>query len=227
MASGRRGERRTGVSTFALSCAAVVAILLGAASNASATFPGANGALAFVREGHHRGIYVLENFSLTRLTGGEAYRPRWSPDGSRIVFQRFSGGHSDVFVMNADGSNVQQLTVRTGFQPAWSPDGGRVVFGSERDGDEDIFVMNADGSGETKLTHNSVEDVLPAWSPDGTTIAFTSRRHGNTDIYLMDPDGSGELRLTGNAGWDGSPDWAPDGSHLVFESKRRSSNFDL
>ena len=58
LASNRRYERRLGVSTFALSCATVVAILLGATSNASASFPGSNGALVFVREGTDRGIYT-------------------------------------------------------------------------------------------------------------------------------------------------------------------------
>lgn len=228
--AGRMGmttqlEERRGASK--LLCALAFAILLSPATTASASFPGANGVIAFAREGEHRGIYTMQDFSLTRLTDGEDYRPRWSPDGSRIVFQRFSDGHSDVFVMEADGSNLQQLTVATGFQPAWSPDGPQIVFGSGRDGDEDIFVMDADGSGETKLTHNTVDDVLPAWSPDGTTIAFTSRRQGNTDIYLMDPDGSDETRLTRNPGWDGGPDWAPDASRLVFQSNRRLSNHDL
>jgi len=84
----------------------------------------------------------------------------WSPDGKRIVFSSTrDGGQLHIFVMNADGSGVTQLT-SGGFvddDPVWSPDGKRIAFHSTRDGgDEDIFVMNADGSGVIPLTNNSV-----------------------------------------------------------------------
>jgi tol-pal system beta propeller repeat protein TolB len=221
---GRRRNRGGSAILFAI----VLVVSIGPVLPADAAFPGENGLIAFVREGERRGIYTIEDFALTRLTSGQDYRPRWSPDGSRIVFQRsFSARHSDIVVMGADGSNVLRLTSRTGFQPAWSSDGSRIVFGSARDGDEDIFVMNADGTEETKLTHNTFDDVLPAWSPDGTKIAFSSRRQGNTDIYLMNADGSGEARFTRNEAGDMNPDWSPDGSLLVFQSNRRQSNWDI
>ena len=204
---------RTSVLTLLLLC-------LGPMSPANAAFPGENGLLAFVREGDVRGIWTLDDFALTRLTHGIDYRPRWSPNGQRIVFQRFSGNHSNIFVMNADGSNLSQLTKRGGFQPAWSSDGTQIVFGSERDGDEDIFTMAADGSDETKLTHDTFDDVTPAWSPDGSRIAYTSRRRHNSDVYLIDPDGSYERRFTRSSAMDASPDWAPDGSAIAFQSRR-------
>jgi Tol biopolymer transport system component len=103
-------------------------------SSASATFPGKNGRIAFVREGNHRGIYTVREFEagLTRLTDGEDYGPAWSPDGTRVAFQRFHGGgaHSDIYVMNADGTHLQRLTRRGGFQPDWSPMGARSSSGA-------------------------------------------------------------------------------------------------
>jgi TolB protein len=89
--------------------------------------------IALVREGTRRGIYVVSpsGSDVVRLPHGTDYRPGWSPDGTRIVFQRFvRGGHSDIFVMAADGSNVRRLTRRGGFQPDWSPRGTAIVFGS-------------------------------------------------------------------------------------------------
>jgi Tol biopolymer transport system component len=219
-----RVEQRHGRSIVGL--AVVIVAFLISPSTANAAFPGDNGLLAFVRQGERRGIYTIQDLGLVRLTSGVDYRPRWSPDGARIVFQRFNDGHSDVFVMDADGSHVLQLTHRGGFQPGWSPDGDRIVFGSARDGDEDIFVMKADGTEETKLTHNRFDEVLPAWSPDGTSIAFSSRREGNADIYLMAPDGSAEKRITRNARIDLGTDWAPGGRRLVFQSNRHH-NWDL
>lgn len=197
-------------------------------------FSGVNGLIAFVREGPQLGIYTIDltGSNLTRLTHGEDYRPRWSPNGTRIVFQRFSPGsiRSDLFVMNADGSGLQPLTeLGTSFQPAWSPDGTRIVFGNGLGHRAEIFVMNADGTNQAQLTDDRFEDSVPAWSPNGTAIAFASRRHHNADIYLMSPDGSDQRRLTHVRRKDANPDWSPDGSRIVFQSNRhnRPGNFDL
>jgi TolB protein len=192
--------------------------------------------IAFVREGAQRGIYTIDasGSDLTRLTHGEDYRPRWSPDGTQIVFQRFFGAEgalrSYIEVMNADGSDLRRLTDRGAeFQPAWSPDGARIVFGSGTGHRAEIFTMNADGTDLIRLTNDRFDDSVPAWSPDGTTIAFASIRHRNTDLYLMATDGSDRRRLTHLQAKDENPDWAPDGSRLVFQSNRhnRHTDFDL
>jgi Tol biopolymer transport system component len=99
-----------------------------------------------------------------------------------------------------------------------------IVFGSKRDGDNDIFVMAADGGDETKITHNTVDDITPAWSPDGSRIAFSSRRHGNADLYLVSPDGSNEVRFTRNDAGDSDPDWSPDGTKIAFDSSRHGTD---
>src|SRR6266516_813119 len=109
---------------------------------------------------------------VTRLTYSpgsvECDRACWSPDGIRSVFlSDRDAGQLHVFVMNADGSGVTQLTSGdfVDDDPVWSPDGQRIAFHSTRDGgDEDIFVMNADGSGVTPLTFNDgVSDAVPVW----------------------------------------------------------------
>src|SRR5207249_3275280 len=105
----------------------------------------------------------------TQLTTEGGFPGAWSPDGTRIVFSSDrDGGQLHVFVMNADGSGVTQLTSGdfVDDDPVWSPDGQRIAFHSTRDGgDEDIFVMNADGSGVTPLTFNDgVSDAVPVWT---------------------------------------------------------------
>ena len=88
---------------------------------------------------------------------------------TRIAFTSDRDGNSDIYVMNADGSDVTRLTENPGhdWRPDWSPDGQLIAFTSERDGDLDIYVMNADGSGVTQLTNNPGYDLDPAWSPGG------------------------------------------------------------
>ncbi len=115
----------------------------------------------------------------------------------RIAFTSDHDGDVDIYVMNSDGSGVEQLTDNDSVDtsPSWSPDGDRIVFTSDRDNDEEIYnlyAMNADGSGVEQLT-DDCSNGDPAWSPDGSRIAFTSLG----DIYVMNADGSGKIQLTG------------------------------
>jgi formylglycine-generating enzyme required for sulfatase activity len=90
--------------------------------------------------------------------------PRWSFDGSEIVFHRDSGGNNvDIYVMNADGSHVRRLTNSPGIDtlPAWTPD-GRIVFRSTRSGSWGIYIMNADGSDQQQIIANA--DPGPDWA---------------------------------------------------------------
>jgi Tol biopolymer transport system component len=90
-----------------------------------------------------------------------------APPG-KIAFDSDRDGDTEIYVMNADGSGVTQLTnnLATDCQPAWSPDGKRIAFLSTRDGvDSEIYVMNADGTGVTQLTNNLALDANPDWSP--------------------------------------------------------------
>jgi Tol biopolymer transport system component len=138
------------------------------------------------------------------------------------VFVSDRDGDDEVFVMNADGSSLTQVTNNSaGESPSgWSPDGQKILFSSDRDGNVEVYVMNADGTGQTRLTNNAASDSEAVYEPAGTRIAFTTDRDGNTEIYAMDADGSNPTNLTNHAAADGSPDWAPDGSTIVFNSHR-------
>ena len=136
--------------------------------------------------------------------------PKWSPDGSRIALRSVRGGQFGVYVMNADGSGLEELSwsdVTFVRGVGWSPDGDRVAFGAALGyyDDAEIYVVNADGSGVAPLTENEYFDFDPVWSPDGSRIAFSSERDGVTGIYVMNVDGSGVVRL----GEGRSPAWSP------------------
>ena len=145
-----------------------------------------------------------------------------TPEEERIAFQSDREGNWEIYVMNADGSDVTRLTdnLADDFFPSWSPDGQRIAFMSRREDNWEIYVVNADGSGLTRLTDNSVDDAAPSWSPDGRYIAFASRRDGTEEIYAMNVDGSGVIRLTDNESLDVGPSWSPDGRRIAFYSTR-------
>jgi len=156
---------------------------------------------------------------LPRLAAGTLAPP---PILGQIAFASDRDGASNIYVMDADGGTIQQLTddpASDGY-PAWSPDGTRIAFASFRDGDSNIYVMDADGGNVRQLTDDPVVDFDPAWSPDGTRIAFAGDRDVNYDIYVMDADGGNVRRLTDDPARDMEPTWSPDGTQITFASNR-------
>ena len=206
--------------------------------------------IAFVskRDGNFE-IYVMgaDGGNPQRLTNNPAndLSPSWSPDGKRIAFISDRDGHpdrapgwftSEIYVMDADGGNPQNLTNHPSDDrsPSWSPDGTRIVFQSYRDNDRnhniEIYVINADGSNLQRLTNNLAADEAPAWSPDGEQIVFESAREGHfidldenitSEIYVMDADGGNQRRLTENRNNDEDPVWSPDGKRIAFAADRK------
>ncbi len=148
--------------------------------------------------------------------GAEDINPVWSPDGSQVAFvskrETSEEGVQNIFVVNADGSNLRQLTHHFYADwPSWSHDGRRITY---TDG-IDILIMNADGSGEPiNLTHDEVKDTRPTWSPDGTKIAWSSGDDGQWNLFVMDADGSNKKQITDNGQVFGAT-WTIDGRLLT------------
>ena len=174
---------------------------------------------------------ALDSSGRVLLTPGASDEggPRFSPDGSQIVYYGNEDGDFEIYVMDSDGGNVTQLTDNdvADLYPSWSRDGTKIAFTEEVDADAEVFAMNADGSEQTQLTENDVEDRYPTWSPDGTEIAFSTAATGGYEIALMNADGSDVRSLTDNEADDDAPDWSPDRSLLVFSSNRNGGNFDI
>jgi Tol biopolymer transport system component len=156
-----------------------------------------------------------------RLSGFQDSYPSWSPDGRQIVFESNRAGSHDIWLMNADGSDLRRLTNHPTLDetPVFAPDGKSIVFASERDGELEIFSMRTDGSGLVNLTHNSgSDDDHPKFSPDGRQIIFNSKRHdGETyQLWVMGADGANPRRLTHHVDWDTFPSFSPGGTQVLF-----------
>jgi len=96
--------------------------------------------------------------------------PRWSADGTRIVFASTRGSVQTLFVMAADGSGLRSLVYSSlrPYSPAWSPDGSAIVFAGYRpdSGHSELFRVNPDGTGLLLLTRNEGEfEYGPGWLP--------------------------------------------------------------
>lgn len=168
----------------------------------------------------------------------ETSNPAWSPNGQQIAFTRneevgeyLTYTEDDVFVMDADGDNVRQLTPerdgRHALRPGWSPDGREIAFvlgksvpsGYPRFGD--LFVIDVKSRDLRRLTKGG-RATTPDWSPDGREIVFTraegiSTNHANMDLYVVDAAGGEPRRLTRTPRlYETTPAWSPDGSRIAF-----------
>ena len=138
---------------------------------------------------------------------------------SRIVFTSLRDGNNEIYVMDADGGNQENLTNNPAYDgdPDWSPDGTKIAFASSRDGSpSQIHVMNADGKNVIRLTDGRGGKRDPDWSPDGKKIAF-SVDDREDHIAVMDADGNNREQLEDQAM---GTSWSPDGKQIAFMSWR-------
>jgi len=228
LAVDRTTSRRLLWVTIVIAVACTIVLAAGVRP-ARAAFPGANGKIAFSTlsawEDFDISVMNADGSGLVSLTsyGADDAQPAFSPDGSRIAFTSNRTGDAEIFVMDADGTDVKQVTSNPVFQefdPAFSADGSRIAFASDRDGNRELYVIRVDGSGQTRLTTTATNEEDPAFSADGSRLAFTSDRDGNREIYVAGADGANPVRLTVDPAADYQPNFAPDGSRIAFTSER-------
>ncbi len=165
-------------------------------------------------------------------------RVSWSPDGRRIAYSEmhkldppFNRFGSDIFAVNANGSNRVNLTVNPApfnTSASWSPDGKKVAYVASPKPflwlpPHNIHVINADGTNPVMLTEEErwAYEWNPTWSPDSRRIAFAKQTpDGFKDIFSINVDGSDLRNLTQTHRVEEEyPAWSP-GAQAVSPSGR-------
>ena len=192
--------------------------------------------------------YSLTDKSLKNLTHARGYDAEgdYSPDGSKIVFasNRAAYEHElskedqerlkvdkqyfmDIYIMDADGSNVKRLTDVPGYDggPFFSHDGKKICWRrfTPKGDVAEVMVMNADGSDQRAITKLGAMSWAPYFHPSGDYLIFTTNLQGfaNFELYIVDAAGKhAPVRVTTTDGFDGLPVFTPDGKKLAWTSGR-------
>jgi Tol biopolymer transport system component len=221
---------------------ALIAGISAGAAPAQATFPGVPGPL----------VYPRTNFTESSSDGGglfshgprvsqkpqqltidpDDHAPSFSADGRLIAFasdrESLPSGGIHIYVTNADGSGLRQVTTGPAFDsdPSFSPDGERIVFDRRTAaGPSRIFVVGLDGSGLHALTDGSSSAWDPVFTPNGRRIVYagdgdSDARTDRSDIWAMGPDGADQRVLIDGVRNESEPDVSPNGRAVVFASNR-------
>lgn len=165
-------------------------------------------------------LYVMDidGSNQTRLTFEKGYDGGafFSPEGSKIVFRAsrpkteaeladyeelatkglFRPSILEIYVMNSDGTNIQQVTNfgKASFAPFFHPDGKRMIFSSNLNSEKgrnfDLYMINVDGTGLEQITFNETFDGFPMFTKDGKQLVFCSNRfnkkEGDTNVFIAD-----------------------------------------
>jgi Tol biopolymer transport system component len=145
--------------------------------------------------------------------------PAWNRNATRIAFasdRAGSGGRSDLFVMNANGSSQVNITNTPTVDedyPSWSPDDMKIVF--SRDGD--IYTIKPDGTALTPLTQTTAIEIEPDWEPTGSHIVYRTWANVPEEIWKMNADGTAQTNLSNNGPTaDERPSWSPAGDKIAW-----------
>ncbi|MCW3033323.1 MAG: WD40-like beta Propeller containing protein [Solirubrobacterales bacterium] len=218
-----------------VSALALVIVALLSQPAAWASFPGADGVIAYTT---NEGLWIVDPATSNemQLTSDhtDAF-PSFSPDGNTVAFQRGVGTGVSIFVIKSDGSSLRYIT--TGRQPVFSPDGNRLAFTRP----EGLFVAGSSPGAKVRLVVRARGVETPAWSSRGR-LAFEKVSPGRflderTRLFTHELDvvhaqgsplltrrvsvslvSSADASVTDDPEHGLRPDWSPDGRSVAVSS---------
>ena len=175
---------------------------------------------------------------LTQLTDDPARDTgaKWSPDGSKIAFVSDRSGSSQIWVINPDGSGLQQVTQGPAKHawPEWNTASTRIIYWGHNADTGEHLIQHNNVAGDDEVTVIASTDYLnrPQWHPDGDIIAYSRRMDGIWNVWVAEAyaDGNGERdfwQVTTHEWMDSNPLWSPDGETLAYKVAPTTGDYAL
>ncbi len=182
------------------------------------------GKLAFVNERTgKREIYTgdlfFQNVSQLTRDNNNSIMPRWSPDGSRILYTGYyRSGFPDIFEIDLRSGRRTPFASYSGSNTGavFSPDGRNVAMILSSPGNPELFVSDSAGRNPRRLTRNDHVEATPTWSPDGRRIIVVNDGLGGPQLFVIGVEGGQLQRVPTNiSGYCAEPNWNPVDPNLV------------
>ncbi|HMK44330.1 MAG TPA: hypothetical protein VK445_09355 [Dissulfurispiraceae bacterium] len=181
--------------------------------------------LAFIGEsGGRRELYTSDwdgyRSAATGISGGVLLKPRWSPDGTRLLYSAERFREWGVYVLDTKTMREKHISAPHGLSIAgnYFPDNRRFIFSESRNGNSALYIGDSISGTASKIISSPWIDVSPSVSPDGKKIAFVSNRSGGPQIYLASAGGGDARRYTFQGSYNTAPAWAPNGDRIAYSS---------
>ena len=147
--------------------------------------------------------------------------PKWSPDGSKLVYVSYESRKSTVIVQDLATGQRKVVSNFPGdnYAPSWSPDGKQIALALSKDSIAQIYTVPSNGGEATRITESKAIDVSPAFTPDGQSIIFVSDRSGGPQLYRIPAAGGTPQRLTFDGNYNLSPRMSPDGKLVAYVTR--------
>jgi Tol biopolymer transport system component len=143
-----------------------------------------------------------------------------------FVSNRANGRHYQLYMMDANGKNLERLHTSTGFDrdPHFSYDGERLAFTSNRTGSYQIYILDLNTRAVSQITRGGCDKTNPFWSPNNQQILFTQHNQESAELGIMNADGTQARQLTNAFGHSHGYGFSPNGSWISFESTMNNRN---